>query len=1245
MRLIIGGLSVFALLMVGALVAPQFIDWNKYKPQIIAQVKQNTGLDINLDGDLSMGILPSPHVSINNLSVISPRKQQFDNLLTMKKADVHVALAPLLSKQIKVTSVTLVEPNITLEILKDGTPAWQTEKLEPETLEEAKVETSDEKPVQQTSDGQGNKLDSVALDKVEIKNGQLSFINHQSGASYEVSDVNTEIKADSLQGPFQTSGDAVYNNTKIVFDIMSKELIKNRSVPLKANIKIPAAMTEFSFDGVAGMNPDIDVQGQTNFTTGSLPKLASAFGASLNSSYNKPMRMEGLVTAKKSSAKIDNLEFSYGDIKTDGQLSIDNFDTKNPMIVSGNLKTNNTINLSQLMGDKPKKGKTVQDDLESAGKSAGTNANAIVPQTLTLPFPIDIDLSLNSGAVIYEDMTIKGVAVAIAKKAKTSKIVFNAMELPGQAKANGDLTVSYASSSTSPNSGQITYADPQVTYAVQGQANQLGAFLKAVAPNVDASKITSLYKTAQINLKGSIKGNVISLSDSTAKLDDMVLGMGGSYQPETANRRAKAVIDLTANNVNIDKITGSDKKSANGNGEGAAPKGNADPLDGLRNLSLPLDLGFDVSLQQARINNADLSGLRLVGDLTASKLTLTNASVNNFAGAALSAKGVIGNLKNLSAMDVTASVKTSDLPQLANALNADISKLPSDIKSVDATISGKGSVDTMNFSANVATAGGQLDASGMAANLLKTPAFSDLSVRVKHPSAVKAIQIANPSFKGSKGLQQPLDFYSNVNSSGKVYNLSGMKLTLGQTNLNGDLKIDMSGNVNAISGAVKAGELAVDDLLGAKTSGASSGGGGSTSSGGSKWSSDPIDLNWMNKLNVNVDLSASNVTYGKWNIANPSTKFRISNGTMTVNDMTGGLFGGTATLDTEVKSNPVSVAIKSNMDNINLELLVSALSASNRLKSSGTVSFSTDVSGAGKSSLALISSLDGSAKLDGRNVIIKGFDLAKLAQGLRVEQKLSTSLTSFASGALTGGQTQFDTIEGNYAIQNGIVRITDMAMNGPAAIITTTGQADLPKWYLDIINTISFVGVDDAEPIQIPMKGSISNPKNFGTDILQDYMKDKLTRKLGKELPDILGDDVSSKLKQFGILPSGESDGGVIEKPSIDGILKGLTGASDKKKTVAEPIIIPKETETVAPVETTPEVEPTPTPAPVVEDKPAVETTPEAITEPTPEVKVEPTPTSESSPEVELEPAPTPEPTVEPVTEVPAENSAQEEIE
>lgn len=1124
MRLIFFILSAIALLLVAAVIGPSFVDWNKYKPQIVTQVKNATGLDVTVNGDLSLSVIPSPRVKIEELVVASPHKIQFDNLLSMKSAEVSVALLPLLQKQIKVDSVTLVEPDIQIEIMEDGMPSWQTEKLK------KAEEVSDVAPTELKTEAKktaGKALDSVALDRLEIKKGNLSFINHQTKARQNADDVNLVMKADTLKGPFDLEGSLIYNDKKIAIESQTGKLpTGNEGLKIQAEVSLPEAGSSVDFGGVASIKAPYDVQGQTTIKISSPAKLARVFGAGLGTQFDQALMLDGLLSADQNKVTYNDLKLSFGDFVGNGKISVQNLQSKNPLIVNGDIKSSSVLNLEPFIRGSKKSSSSSSDmQLKNAGKTT-KKSDGFVPQSLTLPMPIDASVKIDVAGVKVQGHALKGVFVDLQKNDKTSKVVFKALELPGQGRADGTLNIAYASQSKA-KGGQVVYADPTVSYEINGQTGQLAAFLKAFAPKADTSAVTKLYKTAQFNLKGEVNNNSISLKDSTLKLDALVVGLGGRYQPAGTTGRAKAVIDVSAGSVNVDQILaaqGVKPKTANDN-KNSASKGSAkEALKPIQGMSLPLDLVFDVSLQKAHINQADLEGLRLTGELIGNRLTLKNASVNNFAGATMSLKGSIADLSKLSGLDLTAYTKTKDLPTLASALKVDISKLPDNLKALEVTVSGKGSADALEFKSNIKALGGQLDAAGKASNPLDNPSFENLSVRLKHSNLVKAIQVASPSFKGAAGLQQPIDFYTEASSSGKVYTLSNMKTTLGNTDFKGNLKINTDNKIPSVNGSIIAGKIALDDLLGAKkSSGSKSSGGGSTSGNSSskgRWSTAPIDLNWMNAVDINVDLAASSIQYGKWNFTQPATGLKIGNGQMSVSNMKAGVFGGQATLSTEVKAKPVSLILSSDMNNIDLEALAKALSGGGKLKSSGTVSFSTNVNSTGNSANALINALGGKANLNGFNVILKGFDLAKLARGLAVDEKLATSVTSLIDGATSGGQTQFDTVKGDYAITNGKVNIGSMVMDGPAAVINSTGYADLPKWFLNVDNEITLKDVSDMKPISVKIKGPIDNPSDtFGKNILEDYLGDKIRRKIGKEIPGILGDDASNLLEGLGIIP------------------------------------------------------------------------------------------------------------------------------
>ncbi|MCI5060033.1 MAG: AsmA family protein, partial [Alphaproteobacteria bacterium] len=973
--------------------------------------------------------------------------------------------------------------------------------------------------------------------RLKIEEGKITFVDHRKKSEQKIEDINLVLKADSLKGPFDVEGSIVYAGQKIVVDAQTGRLPKaGEGLQLNANVSMPDVKSQISFDGVSSIGAPFDVQGQLGVKLDSLSKTAALTGATLGDGYDQAFALDGLLSANEDQISYDNLKLSLGSMVANGKLSVQNVKSKNPVRVSGVLKSSSVFDLDTLL-EKTKntgsKGGSDSKDLKQSGK-LGAKKKELIPNSLTLPMPIDVGIKLDMAGVKLQGNKLGGVFIDLKKTGKAASIDFKVLEVPGQGKMDGSLLVNFASSSAA---GQaVTYADPSASYSVNGQVGQLADFLSAFAPKGQTNDIGKLYKTANFNLKGSVSNKALSLKDSVLKLDQTVIGLGGNYKPRGGMAgRDRAYIDVSAGNIDIDRITAAlsgKKKGSPEVSEGTATSSGSSPKEAvkpLQDLSLPLDLGFDVSVQKARLNQMDVEGIRLTGELVGNALTLKNASANNFAGAAIGVKGKVGDLKSLSGLDIDAFLRTSDVTKLMSALKMDASSVPTGVKDANVSLQAKGSSEKIAFSTNVKALNGQVDVSGNAKSMLDKPVFNSLVIAAKHPNMGSALEAIVKNFKAPTSMRRAINLSTKADMEGKNYKLSDLNVVFGKSKFGGNLNINTAGSVPVIRGKVQAGSIALDELLGAGSSGGKSGGGNkgsnkssskNSSKSGERWSKTPINLDWMNKIDLDVDLAANNITYGSWNLEQPITDLKIGGGKMSINQMKAGVFGGSMTLQTNVNASPVSLALTSQMNNIDLERLAGALSGGGKLKSAGTVSLAMDVNGTGGSAHALINALNGKANLNGTNVVLKGFDLAKMARGLAVEEKLADSVSSLVDGATRGGETKFDTLKGDYKIEKGSVNIASMAMEGDAALIKSTGYADIPNWFINTDHEITLKQVPDLKPFIVKIKGPLDNPSDtFGKNILEDYLGEKLRRKIGKELPGLLGDDVTEKLQKFGIIP------------------------------------------------------------------------------------------------------------------------------
>ena len=102
------------------LAAPNFIDWNQYRNELTAQANSITGRKIQIRGDIKISILPSLVLAIKDIHVANSPGATDSDLISINSLEVHLALAPLLTRSIQVKSLKLVDPVANIEFMDDS---------------------------------------------------------------------------------------------------------------------------------------------------------------------------------------------------------------------------------------------------------------------------------------------------------------------------------------------------------------------------------------------------------------------------------------------------------------------------------------------------------------------------------------------------------------------------------------------------------------------------------------------------------------------------------------------------------------------------------------------------------------------------------------------------------------------------------------------------------------------------------------------------------------------------------------------------------------------------------------------------------------------------------------------------------------------------------------------------------------------------------------------------------------------
>jgi AsmA protein len=121
--LVLGGLV--AVLVLGILWVSLLINPNEYKPRVVAAVRQATGRELRLDGDIKLAFFPWLAFEFGPASLGNPPGFSAQPFLSLERASLRLRLLPLLSRRIEFGAVEIDGLDVRLAKNGAGVGNWQ----------------------------------------------------------------------------------------------------------------------------------------------------------------------------------------------------------------------------------------------------------------------------------------------------------------------------------------------------------------------------------------------------------------------------------------------------------------------------------------------------------------------------------------------------------------------------------------------------------------------------------------------------------------------------------------------------------------------------------------------------------------------------------------------------------------------------------------------------------------------------------------------------------------------------------------------------------------------------------------------------------------------------------------------------------------------------------------------------------------------------------------------------------------
>lgn len=345
-KLLIGIGVVVVLLVLAAFIVPALIPADAYKGEIVSRLEAATGRTVRIDGPMTLSVLPVLGVSAEKVSVANAPGRSPAQMVTLDKLDVRVALFPLLHGQLVVDAFVLEKPVIALSVDKAGTPNWQFAAKSMAASAPAPAPSPKNPPPAAPAPSGGAPISGLSLSDVRIVDGQASYADARTGASYQADAINMTVSLPSLTSPMQATGSLVWNQQKISLTLNVADpnaLLSGASTAIDA--KLSGDPLTLAFKGRMSSGKAVAARGALDLDVPSVRKLAAWAGKPLTApgSGFGPLKISGTVDVAGAKAAFTKATLSLDAIKGSGDFRYDGTGAKpdvNARLALGTLDLN-----------------------------------------------------------------------------------------------------------------------------------------------------------------------------------------------------------------------------------------------------------------------------------------------------------------------------------------------------------------------------------------------------------------------------------------------------------------------------------------------------------------------------------------------------------------------------------------------------------------------------------------------------------------------------------------------------------------------------------------------------------------------------------------------------------------------------------------------------------------------------------------------------------------------------------------
>ena len=339
------------------------LDLEQYRGVIEAEAKKATGRDLALAGPIDLKSSLTPAITVDDVTLSNAAWGSQPEMVKLKRFELQAALMPLLSGNVQVKRLILVEPDILVETDAEGKGNW--------VLETAA--STGEGTTEGGSDGgtSGTGGLNLAFDEINIVRGSLTYRDGKTGQEHRVLLDELTGGATGSDSPINLDITGSYNDLAFAVKGVFGSFDQFNSGPFPVQLTAEAAGATLGVEGsiaqpLAGQGADLKISAKGE----SLADLGAALGNALPPIG--PYDVATRVSQEGETIKLSEMTAKVGASDIAGAATVS---LAGPKPVLNGAFSSNLIDLADFTGGAPA-GEAGGDASEGEASSGGTEGAA-----------------------------------------------------------------------------------------------------------------------------------------------------------------------------------------------------------------------------------------------------------------------------------------------------------------------------------------------------------------------------------------------------------------------------------------------------------------------------------------------------------------------------------------------------------------------------------------------------------------------------------------------------------------------------------------------------------------------------------------------------------------------------------------------------------------------------------------------------------------------------------------------------